>query len=320
MDNVSLQGIFPVMPTPLTSRQEIDFDAIPGCLEYYQQSAIHGITILGSGGELPYFSAQEQVAVAKIAAAANNKRVPLIIGVNAYSEHQAIEQCQAMSEDADYIMLLITSYYQQPFEQLLAALKNIAAASPIPVIYYHFPQVSKQFVSAAQLVQILNIDNIVGIKDSAMHLKTAKQVLAQIPQTAYFSGLSLLLPTLLKYGAAGAICPIAAIAPTQAGHYYQQLQHQARQPSADQVLKSLLPLVNKLSMPAAIQNTALQFVSKAPVNLLKQAASSHAVSKEAMRLLGMPIDANVRMPLPALPQGAEHNIKQILVSAGLLTV
>lgn len=321
MKNQQLKGIFPVMPTPLLEDQKIDFDALPACIDYYlrEQNKIQGLTIMGSGGELPYFSDQEQTAIAKATSQIVARRLPLIMGVNAYSEHQAIQRCLAMGEHANYVMLLLTGYYQQPFELILTSLRNIAAASPVPIIYYHFPQVSGQFFSTKQLSAILKLDNIIGIKDSALHRKTAREVLQEVPETAYFSGLSLSLPDLLDHGGSGAICPISAIAPQTAGDFYQYLSnkelHQADRQL--QVLKALLPIANNLNMSVKLQNLALNLVSKAPKPLLKKASSPHAVSKEALRLLGMPINATVRAPLPPLANGDSSKIKTVLGVSGI---
>ena len=321
MNNQQLKGIFPVMPTPLLENQKVDFDALPACIDYYlrEHNQIQGLTIMGSGGELPYFTDEEQDAIAITTSRIVANRLALIMGVNAYGEHQAIVRCKKIGEHADYVMLLLTGYYQQPFELILASLRNIADASPVPVIYYHFPQVSGQFFSAEQLSAILKLENIVGIKDSALHRKTAHKVLQQVPETAYFSGLSLSLPDLLQHGGSGAICPISAIAPQIAGAFYQSLNNQNLQ-QADKslrTLKALLPIANNLNMSVKLQNIALNLLSKAPKPLLKKASSPHAVSKEALRLLGMPIRSTVRAPLRPLAQGDTDKISSVLEESGI---
>ena len=266
-----LEGIFPVIPSPLKKDQQVDHKALSVSLDYYLATDVCGLTILGSGGELPYFSDQEQVAIAKTAAEKIKGEKTLIIGVNAYSEYHAIEKINAIDQYADYIMLLLPSYYQYSFEDYKQSLTNIAKASKLPILYYHFPQVSGQYLSANELIEILNIDNVVGMKDSALHRKTAKQVLESVPNTSYFNGLSLSLPHLLKQGGAGAICPIAALAPDVANEFYDACKNTevTKINKGLQRLSSLLPIVNALHLPAQAQLLALNLVSRSPKPLLK---------------------------------------------------
>lgn len=312
--------IYPVMPTPLLDDQRIDFAGVDACVQFYREAGIRGVTVLGSGGELPYFSDAEQVKVVKRARQAAGSEVLLIAGVNAYSASQAIGKIDALQGHADVALLLLNDYYAGTFADYQQALARIAAQSPLPLLFYYFPQVSGRFFKPEQLALLLEIPNIVGIKDSSMHLPTAVKLLKLAPTKMYFSGLSLLLEKLIPLHPCGAICPIAALLPQQALAYQRALLHDD-QPTAQalyQPLQQVFPIINKPGLSATIQRTALAAVSRSPLPLLRRVSSPHANTKEALRQLGVPIKATVRSPLPELRASDARHIHAHLQAAGAL--
>jgi len=50
------KGIIPVVFTPLLEDESLDLRGIAHLINYYIDSGCHGLLILGSGGEHPYFT------------------------------------------------------------------------------------------------------------------------------------------------------------------------------------------------------------------------------------------------------------------------
>lgn len=345
-----LKGIFPVVPTPLQADESLDLAGLGHCLNFYMASDIQGITVLGSGGELPYFSDVEQLRVVKHVKHIVQDKKPIIMGINAFSVEQAITKIEQYQGLADAVMLLFHGYYKQAFSDLKRAVAAVSARSSVPVLYYHFPQVTGHYLSAKQIIEILNDTGVVGMKDSALQLKTAKTVLQGANPSAYFTGLSLLLPEIspyladdvnadlptaltseprvsastkkddLKTHTIGAICPLGAIAPILTSQLYKDV-HNGETENAYALctqLSNLLPIVNNLYLSPNRQYRLLRFAMRLPFNVLKQAASPQAASKEALRLLGVDISSRVRRPLPALESSASQLIKEYLTRGKLI--
>ncbi len=74
---ITLSGIFPVVPTPLKEDETFDARAMSHLAEFYVSAGSHGLVVLGSGGELPYFSGNEKVAILKTVMDAVRGRVPV---------------------------------------------------------------------------------------------------------------------------------------------------------------------------------------------------------------------------------------------------
>jgi len=307
------RGIYPVVHTPLNENESIDFNGLEASLAYYNHTNIPGITLLGSGGELPYFSDNEQLKLVASASKYLDADKAIISGVFAHSFSQAIEKIDSYTPYVDYVLLLLTDYYRIEFSDHLNALKSIAEQAKKSIIYYYFPQMTGRYYRPEQLVEILKIDNIIGIKDSSVHLPTAKEILAKSPETMYFSGLCLTLESTLNEGAAGAICPVAAVLPQRCQDFFDAITgRHVELKSIRAELIDILPIVNTLKLSANIQYRALKILSAFPFPLIRNVASSHAKVKYALQVLGVATSYQSRSPLPMLSEHEQKKIKVIL--------
>ena len=315
MTNLSLdRGIYPVVPTPLLENQTIDYSGLQACIDFYLANDITGLTILGSGGELPYFTDQEQQDICQFVRQHCPPSCQLIVGVNAYSVEQAQQKIAAVGNSADAVLLLLPDYYPTDFENYLTALETIAESSVLPIVFYYFPQITKRFLTATQLSQILSLDNIIGIKDSSLQLGVAKKVLSRCPQSQYFTGLSVLLEQVIAMGGQGAICPIAAIIPKQTTDYFTILTAQANGNKSRlyQQIKAAMPLANNLEISANIQVFVVKLAARLPFPILKKVNSAHSATKQALASLGVPISSHVRSPLRQITNKESKQIHHLI--------
>ena len=91
MPRDGFSGVYVVVPTPLLDDESIDQAGLSHLVEYYIQSGCHGLVILGSGGEFPYFSFAERLDLARTAVEAAAGRVPVLLGAGFYSTVEAVE-------------------------------------------------------------------------------------------------------------------------------------------------------------------------------------------------------------------------------------
>jgi dihydrodipicolinate synthase/N-acetylneuraminate lyase len=74
------QGIFVVVPTPLKENQGVDTAGLAHLVNYYIEAGCHGVLLLGSGGEYPYFTLQEKKEIIAAGVRAARGRVPVMVG------------------------------------------------------------------------------------------------------------------------------------------------------------------------------------------------------------------------------------------------
>jgi dihydrodipicolinate synthase/N-acetylneuraminate lyase len=83
-------GIYPVIHTPLHLDQAVDIVNFEACLRHYLTTDITGVTILGSGGELPYFSDKEQLELLISAHLTIGAHKKIIVGYKPTRQHKPL--------------------------------------------------------------------------------------------------------------------------------------------------------------------------------------------------------------------------------------
>jgi dihydrodipicolinate synthase/N-acetylneuraminate lyase len=311
------QGVFPVVPTPLRDDESVDEAGLAGLVDYYLESGCHGAVVLGSGGEHPYFTLEERLAIVRAAVGAAKARAPVIVGMGFcgfVEARQFVERALALGADA--FLAALPTYYPVAFADALAFYRALGQAAGPRIFYYHFPQVTRLRFSAAEVGAILALDSVIGIKESSLNLAEMRAHLSHAgrPGLALLTGTSYLLRETLALGGAGTICPIPSVAPKLVVECYRALKAGEAERGArlQRKILDLLPLMNSLTMPLAAQQWGLLAASRLPFSLPAGSAPRHAVIKETLRQLGHPITARVRRPLPQITDAESRAITALI--------
>ena len=78
-----LKGVIPMLPTPFDGNKNVIFDDISSLIENQIQMGVHGISILGLGGESAFLSYEERIAITEYTVNEVAGRLPIIVGVGA---------------------------------------------------------------------------------------------------------------------------------------------------------------------------------------------------------------------------------------------
>lgn len=318
--HTSLTGIFPVVPTPLLDDERFDARGMGHLTDYYVNAGCHGLVVLGSGGELPCFTAGEKVTILKTALDAARGRVPVIAGCGYVSRAETLEFMEATkSMDIEAYMVILPTYFPIPYDDLYSFFRTVAQESPKPVIYYHYPQITGHFLKTDQMKALLSLDGVVGVKVSTICLPEIGRHIRSMGENPVrvFTGTSLILNGVLALGGAGAICPIAGIAPrmvTECYHAYTSGDKEEAHRLQDEI-RSFVPLMNTFGLPVGLQKLVVGLISR-KLNPSRTAGriSRHAVMKETLRQLGHPITSRVRSPLPQITPEERNAVSRFIES------
>ncbi len=312
------EGIFPVVPTPLHENEQVDLKGLQHLIDYYIACGCHGLLVLGSGGEFPYFTIEEKRAVIAQASKTCARRIPLLVGCGFYGLQETltfIRSCQGLPLDG--LLVALPTYYPLKFDDVYSYYQEVCRNAPCPIFYYHFPQMTGLFYTPEKLGRILRIQGLAGMKVSAFCLREMRGLIAQVQgkQFSLFAGVSFLLRHTLAMGGHGVLDPIASFAPHLVVEAYNACKNGQTQLASmlQEKILDLIPVMNSMTLPSLIQKRAFQAISHFSRPLRNSGTSSrHAITKEALRQLGHPISARVRSPLPQITEQERASIISLI--------
>ncbi|MEW5946192.1 MAG: dihydrodipicolinate synthase family protein [bacterium] len=314
-------GVYAVLPTPLDDGERLDEKGLAAVADALIKSGVHGIVVLGSGGEFPYLTHEEKKAAIEVVAGAAAGRAPVVAGAGAFGTGETILLARhAEKHRADALLVPLPLYYRLHPKDVIEHFRRIAGEVGLPIIYYHYPEVTRLDLAARDLARLFEIENVVGVKESVLDLKKIKKHKSALPSDALiFAGTILMLRPLMKSGACGCICPIPSIAPRKCVEFHDAVTRGDSR-TAERLEREIFRLL-PIFAGAPLSPDALRRIIRLASDLgipMKMGGAAHAAVKEALRLAGHSITAVVKSPLPQLTEKQKKRVRETLAAAGLL--
>jgi 4-hydroxy-tetrahydrodipicolinate synthase len=162
------QGVYPAATTQFAEDLSIDADSTQKVQSALVDDGVDGLILLGTCGENNSLEADEKRSVLKGAVEAVGGRVPLIAGVSEFTTNRAIEYARdAEKIGVDALMLLPAMVYVPTVEELIAHFRAVAESTSLPIMLYNNPPAYRVSVSFEVLEGLMDIPNIVAVKESA---------------------------------------------------------------------------------------------------------------------------------------------------------
>jgi dihydrodipicolinate synthase/N-acetylneuraminate lyase len=291
------EGIFAVMPTAYNDQGNIDRKVMSQLADYLIRSGIHGLVVLGSNGECPYLTHRHQKDAIDAVVEACSQRIPVIVGINDRGAEPALEMARyAEAAEANGLLLALPLFYRIEEDAVYGFFSKICCDVDIPVLYYNFPSATSLVMSPESIARVCEIDNIVGAKETVADIEEIEGLVKAMDEDfCVFSGMTLNLFDAMSVGACGAICPLPNIIPRKTVELYEAF---------------------RLGDKDRAQALQIEVLAYAP--LLALTPTPHAMLKEALRLLGIPINVAVKNPLPQLTPAQAKTVMETLESTGLI--
>lgn len=132
--------------------QPVDLKAMYAHGQYLINSGMHGLVYLGTNGELALLTGPERQEILRNARKMVNDMgipdYPIVAGISAQSTVETIQLAkEAGDAGAGWGLLLPPSYWAKalPTEALVAYYRDVADASPIPIVIYNVRSIPYQF-------------------------------------------------------------------------------------------------------------------------------------------------------------------------------
>ncbi len=291
------EGIYAVMLTAYDDYGNVDRDAMRDMTDHLVGAGVHGLVVLGSNGENPYLTHHHQKDAIDTVVDECARRVPVIVGVNKRGTEPAIDMSRYAEEaGADGLLLALHRFYNLDEDAVYAFYEDVCGSVGLPVLFYNFPSNTGLELPPESIARIADIDNVVGAKETIFDVEEVRRLVEATGEDfCVFTGMTFNLVDTMAVGACGAICPVPNIIPEKTVELYEACRS-GDTTRAEQLQKEVYAV--------------------AP--LIASTPTPHAMQKEAMRLLGHPVKAHVKGPLPRLTSEQAKMVRETLENAGLL--
>lgn len=163
-----LQGIIPPIITPLITPSALDHAGTERQIERLLKGGVHGIFALGTTGEGPSLSPGVRREMIERTCKSVNGRVPILAGISSASFDESVELA-TFCADCGVNLLTVTPPFYFPLGQaeIVEYFQHLSKRLPLPFIVYDIPSMTKTHIEPATVRRLMDIENLVGIKDSS---------------------------------------------------------------------------------------------------------------------------------------------------------
>ena len=212
-----LRGIVPPLITPLLDEGTLDVDGFERLIERVIDGGVHGLFVLGTTGEGPSLPIGLRREVIRQACRFADSRVPVYAGISdtcfaesvALGEFAADEGCEAAVSTVPFYLPISQDGVREHFERL-------AGSVPLPLVLYNFPTLCSNNIEPETVRALLDVESIVGLKDSSGDMRYFGEVVAACsgrPDFSLLVGPEGLLTEALSLGGVGGVSGGANIWP-----------------------------------------------------------------------------------------------------------
>lgn len=288
-------GSIVALVTPMHEDGSVDYAALRRLIDWHIAEGTDCIGVVGTTGESPTVSMQENCEIIRIAVQHAAGRVPVMAGTGANSTAEAIELTRYAKEVGADCHLSVVPYYNRPSQEgIYRHFRAVAEAVDLPLVLYNVPGRTVADMLPETTLRLAQVPGVVGIKDATGDLARAADLLRRLPpHFAVYSGNDDSALALVLLGGHGVISVTANVAPRLMSEMVKAALagDLAR---ARQINNQLLPLHAKL------------FVEPNPIAV-----------KWVLAKMGR-IAPGIRLPLIPLSTPAEPVVMAAMKEAGLL--
>ncbi len=212
-----LRGIVPPLVTPLADPETLDRKGLQRLVEHVLAGGVAGVFILGTTGEGPSLSYRLRQQTIDVVVEQVAGRVPVLVGITDTSYDESLGLAgYAADAGAQAVVLAPPCYYPAGQNDLARYLRRLAGACPLPLVLYNMPSHTKLPLAMDTLAELLDVPNLVGMKDSSgdmIYFHQVCRLVRQRPDWTLLVGPEELLAEAVLFGADGGVCGGANVFP-----------------------------------------------------------------------------------------------------------
>lgn len=208
-------GSIVALITPFKEDGSVNTEKLKELVEFHIANHTDGILVLGTTGETPTMTHEEDDLVVSTVLGTAKGRIPVIVGTgsnNSAVMRQKSLDYQNMGADA---LLLISPYYNKANQEGLKRHFLLTAdAVDIPCILYNIPGRTGVNIPASTVAELAKHPNIKGIKEASGNISYVADIAPLLNEDfKLYSGNDDMIVPVLSLGGSGVISVLANIVP-----------------------------------------------------------------------------------------------------------
>ncbi len=177
-----LRGTGVALVTPFAKNTAIDYTALEKVINFGIDGGVDYVVTLGTTGETPTLSYEEQLQIIDFTYKAVNDRVPVVVGIGGNNTKEVIEYLTTFPLHKAVAVLSSSPNYNKPSQEgIYQHYKALAEASPKPVILYNVPGRTSSNITAETTLRLAELNNIAGIKEASGNMVQCMHILQNKP-------------------------------------------------------------------------------------------------------------------------------------------
>ena len=211
--NTKISGLWLPLVTPFKDGA-VDLASYERLVSHYIACGVDGLLPLGTTGESLALDEGEAEAVIERTLAVAAGRVPVFVGIGGNATHKVARTLERLSHLRFDGILSVCPYYNRPGQDgLVEHFSTIAGATDRPVMIYNIPYRTAVNLSNDSLIELAQVANIAGVKDSSGSIAQSLDLLARRPEGfSVLTGEDALYFTMMANGADGGVLAASHLA------------------------------------------------------------------------------------------------------------
>lgn len=176
-------GVFTALITPFNRDGSIHWDGLDSLVKKQIEQGISGLVPVGTTGESPTLSHEENIQVVERVIEAAQGKAPVIAGTGSNCTSEAIRMTKLAKEAGASASLQVSPYYNKPSQEgLYRHFMSIADQVDLPLVVYNIKGRSGVNIETPTLMRMAQHPNIVAVKEASGDLSQMMDVIDQRPE------------------------------------------------------------------------------------------------------------------------------------------
>jgi len=176
-------GTYTALITPFKGDESVDEEALRKLVDAQIEGGVAGLVPVGTTGESPTVTHEENIRIIEIVVDEANGRVPVIAGTGSNSTAEAIQMTRQAKEVGASASLQVAPYYNKPSQEgFYRHFTAIADGVDLPMVVYNIPGRTGKNIETDTLMRLAEHPNIVAVKEASGSIPQVMDVASRKPE------------------------------------------------------------------------------------------------------------------------------------------